>query len=203
MVGGRTLQANNAVAGRQHCRIVADDDGCARGLACSNRVDHALGVRAVEGGGGLVGKQERRLRQQGPSYADTLALPAGELVGAGPFAVVQAAARVRGAEEIRQIQQVEDLGDSRIVGVAARGASQDGRNRHGWVEGKLRFLRDPAHAAGVRTINSSAHRSVQARDGAQQGCLSAARRSRDPHDRTAVDAEVELGENIVRAVGQR
>ncbi|GII92626.1 hypothetical protein Ssi02_28570 [Sinosporangium siamense] len=82
-VGHRAVaEEHHPVRPRRVTCLVGDEEyGGPRVAASAQQAEDLVAAHGVEGAGGLVGKQQAALPQQGPGDGDTLPLAAGDLVG--------------------------------------------------------------------------------------------------------------------------
>ena len=80
------LHAGDALGGGGDVVVVGDhQDRLAALVEAAEQLDHLVAALGVEGAGGLVGEQERRLVGEGPGDGEALALAAGERARAPPW----------------------------------------------------------------------------------------------------------------------
>ena len=100
------LHADDALGGRGHVVVVGDhEDRLAARVEAAEQLDDLVAALGVEGAGGLVGQQQRRLVGQGPGDGQALALAAGERPGRRLGLVGQA----------EQVEQVAAAGLGRLA----------------------------------------------------------------------------------------
>jgi hypothetical protein len=156
--------------------------------------------RDVEGGGRLIGQDERRAQDDRPGDRGALPLPARELM------------RVALHERRVQADQLERLADQPTAGAARlhivhfERRQQRGADRMARVERGARVLEDHLHAATHRPQltaaeprdvaaleqHAAAARAQQAKDDAQQGRLPRARFADDAERLARSDLQVDL-----------